>query len=154
MPEKHGMTGSPEHKAWKNMKTRCSNPNTGYHHRYGGRAIGICPEWQESFLQFYADVGSRPSSGHTLERVDNDRGYEPDNVEWRTWKQQAQNRETNRRLTLDGETRTLAEWAETLGIKESTIYKRLKMGWSVGRALTTPVRIGMGRRTDRRPASE
>jgi hypothetical protein len=140
MPENHGMTGTPEHRAWKNMKTRCSNPNTGYHHRYGARGITVCPEWRDSFERFFADVGVRPTSGHTLERVDNDRGYEAGNVRWATRREQAQNRETNRRLTLDGVTRTLAQWPGIVGVKEATIYKRLKLGWTVEAALSTPVR--------------
>ena len=148
MSEAHGMRNTPEWKAWRNMKTRCSNPNIEEYHRYGGRGIAVCDAWWGSFLAFYADMGTRPTSGHTLDRIDNDGDYEPENCRWITRKEQAQNRESNHRLTLDGVTRTLAEWANACGVKADTIGRRLRLGWSAEKALTTPV-AGRRRRSHR-----
>lgn len=95
---KHGCaTGgkvSPEYKSWESMKSRCSNQNTEKYARYGGRGITVCPEWQASFAQFYADMGRRPA-GMTLERKDNDLDYSPGNCVWASRTQQARNRHTN-----------------------------------------------------------
>jgi hypothetical protein len=145
MSQTHGMRHTPEWKAWRNMKTRCSNQNIEEYHRYGGRGIKVCEIWWNSFEQFYQDMGSRPSSGHTLDRIDNDGDYEPGNCRWITRKEQAQNRESNRRLTLDGITRTMAEWADACGVKADTIGRRLRLGWSAEKALNTPVSRGLRR---------
>jgi hypothetical protein len=89
---KHGMHKSPEYHAWQQMKDRCLNPNSSNWANYGGRGIGICTEWARSFQIFYDYVGAKPSSKHSLGRIDNNKGYEPGNVEWQTAKQQTANR--------------------------------------------------------------
>jgi hypothetical protein len=106
---------------------------------YGARGIRVCARW-ESFSNFLADMGSRPSSRHSLERIDNDGHYEPGNCKWATLAEQARNRRNNRRLTYAGETLTLVDWSERTNITKATIWERLRRGWSVERALTTPVR--------------
>lgn len=87
-----GMCGSPEHNSWRGMKERCTNPNYKQYGDYGGRGIDICESWMESFANFYNDMGDRPSDKHTLERVDNDLGYGPDNCIWATRESQNKNK--------------------------------------------------------------
>lgn len=94
----HGMSHTPEHKAWLQMKTRCLNPNHQAFSYYGGRGITVCPEWIESFEAFFAHVGRRPSRRHSLDRIDNERGYEPGNVRWATAREQANNRRPARKV--------------------------------------------------------
>jgi hypothetical protein len=87
----HGMTNSPEYRSWAAMKTRCLNPNGHAFNYYGGRGIAVCDRWRDSFEAFYADMGPRPT-GRSLDRIDNDRGYEPDNCRWATATEQNNNR--------------------------------------------------------------
>lgn len=138
-PMKHGMHKSPENIAWRHMKDRCSNPKSQRFDRYGGRGISVCERWANSFEAFYEDLGPRPSSEHSIERIDNDGNYEPGNVIWALREQQENNKSTNVFLTHDGETLTLAQWSRKLGIEKKTLSHRLKAGWSVDLALTTPV---------------
>ena len=147
----HGMSDAPEGVAWRHMMQRCGKPKTQNFHRYGGRGISVCDLWH-SFEHFYADMGPRPSPDHTLEREDNDRGYEPGNCVWATRDKQYSNRSTNHRLTHNGKTLTVTEWATKLGFQPMTIFSRLKSGWSVERALTTPL-IPMAERRWPRPAA-
>ncbi|GED89332.1 hypothetical protein [Streptomyces sp. 6-11-2] len=95
----HGMRNSGEYTIWTSMKQRCLNSAHRHYKEYGGRGITVCPRWQTSFEAFLADMGPRPSKSHTLDRIDNDRGYEPGNVAWRTYKEQAANRRPQLRET-------------------------------------------------------
>jgi hypothetical protein len=130
--------GSPTYQTWRNMRSRCENPNVPAYKNYGGRGITVCERWK-TFENFLADMGERPE-GMTIERIDNDRGYEPGNCRWATYNEQARNMRSNQRITLNGETKCLTEWAEQYGIKMPTLWARLRMGWSVEEALTKPVR--------------
>jgi hypothetical protein len=118
------------------MVTRCTNPNFNCWHRYGGRGIECR---FTSFEQFLDDIGRRPSSRHSVDRIDTNGHYEPGNVSWELPKAQARNKSNNRLITYDGRTQCVAAWAEDLGVKPRVIYKRLSLGWSAERALTTPV---------------
>lgn len=120
---------------WKSMIQRCHNPRNPSYHRYGGRGILVCDRWRQSFAAFVADVGPRPA-GATLDRIDNDRGYEPGNVRWATRREQSANRFDSISLTHAGETLNLAEWSRRTRIDHGTIYARIRNGWSVARALT------------------
>lgn len=140
---KHGnafSTGpSPEYRSWCLMRRRCLRQYDPAFRDYGGRGIVICDEWK-SFTAFLADMGPKPSPLHSLDRIDNNGPYGPDNCRWATKQQQARNRRSSTSLAFAGETKTLAEWAEVKGINRQTLTTRLRDGWSPERALTTPVR--------------
>lgn len=124
---------------WSGMRQRCHNPNNPSYARYGGRGIVVCERWRGSFEAFFADMGPRPANT-TVERIDNNGPYGPENCRWGTRREQARNTRQNRHLSLNGLTMTLAEWGETIGINPDTITERLRMGWPIQRALTVPVR--------------
>jgi hypothetical protein len=131
----HGMTKSGTFKVWAGIKHRCLNPNDPNFARYGGRGITVCSPWRESFEAFRADMGDPPAGG-TIERIDNERGYEPGNCRWATVKEQNRNRRDTRWVTLDGETASLAEWCERRALKYKTVHMRINgYGWSPARAL-------------------
>jgi len=106
---------------------------------YAGRGITVCDRWRDSFVAFYEDMGPKPSPAHSLDRIDNDKGYEPGNCRWATRTEQMRNTRANRWITFAGETLTLADWSERLGIHKETLTRRLET-WSVEEAMTRPVR--------------
>jgi hypothetical protein len=133
---------SPEYRAWSSMLSRCSNPKVPKFPRYGGRGIAVCARWRESFENFLADVGRRPSSEHSIDRwPNNDGNYEPGNVRWATLEEQGRNRSVNRMLTLNGVTLCITEWSEKTGLPYHVIWGRLKLEWSDECALTVPLHI-------------
>src|SRR5215207_628077 len=138
----HGERLSPEYVIWCSIKQRCLNPRHPRYSDYGRRGITICDEWRDDFAAFLAHVGRRPASHLTLDREDNNRGYEPGNMRWATRSQQVRNsrprRERGKRITFNGESGTVHTFARRFGLPTSTIYKRLDNGWSVEHALTTP----------------
>jgi hypothetical protein len=140
----HGMTASAvrrkssEYWIWNTMIQRCTNRRARNYADYGGRGISVCERWL-SFPNFFADMGLRPSNLHSLERMDNASGYSPANCCWATRREQNQNRRNNRRFTVQGETKCLAEWARALGCSHTTILARIRMGWTEERAVSTPV---------------
>lgn len=137
---KHGATGTIEYRTWERIRNRCANANHADYPRYGGRGIVVCARWGE-FSRFFTDMGLRPGPEYSIDRIDNDGEYAPENCRWATAKQQARNKSNNSRITWDGEDKTFAEWAETLGIEYDTLHARIKkLGWSAVRAFTTPVR--------------
>jgi len=137
MSSTHNKTSSNEYCCWATVVQRCTNPNHAAYHYYGGRGIAVCDEWL-SFENFYRDMGDKPSSYHTLDRIDNDGPYCKENCRWATKKEQANNRRSNVRITLYGKTQTLAQWSREFGLSHRTIGCRLKRGWSVEDALTKP----------------
>jgi hypothetical protein len=137
--ERHGERSSPEYEVWCGMKKRCYNRRCECYERYGGRGITVCERWRASFSAFLADMGRRPSSKHTLERKENDGPYNPENCVWATAKEQARNRRSSAILTLNGVSRTIAEWSEVTGLSTHTIGARVnRYGWTVEKALTFP----------------
>lgn len=131
---RHGMTESRTYSIWCGVRQRCLNPNNPAYVNYGGRGIGIHPRW-ETFENFYADMGDAPE-GKSLERVDNDKGYGPDNCVWADRIEQARNNRRCRRIAHKGQTKTLGEWADEYGLRRQTLAKRLDKGWPIERALT------------------
>lgn len=129
---------SSEYSIWMNMRARCNNPRNGSYDKYGGRGITVCERWQADFLNFLQDMGRRPSTDHSIDRIDNDGDYEPGNCRWATRKEQCRNRRSSRRIGFCGETKTMAEWAEETGLPTNVIFWRLQRGWTVERALTFP----------------
>lgn len=133
---KHGMGGTRLYRTWSGMKRRCLNPNHKSYSDYGGRGITVCNEWLhfEPFYEWAMANGYRDDL--SIDRIDNDKGYCPENCRWVSDKAQANNRSTNRLLTLNGETHNITEWSEITGINRDTIRWRLKNGWTVEQALT------------------
>ena len=125
----HAANGKPTrvYQTWVGLKHRCRNPNHPKFARYGGRGITVCDEWANSFDAFYSHVGEPPTAKHTLDRIDNNRGYEPGNVRWATRKQQSNNISTNVWIEFDGKKMTLAQWAEHLGLSYTAITTRMKL---------------------------
>lgn len=133
------MDGTPIYGIWVDMRRRCEKENRPDYHRYGGRGITVCPEWQD-FSRFYADMGDRPSPAHSLEREDNDGPYCKSNCVWATKIEQGANTRKNRMLTAFGETMTLATAARRYGISRVTIATRLNSGWPAEKAVSQPAR--------------
>jgi hypothetical protein len=128
MKQNHGKTRSQIYWCWQNIKQRCFNSKAAHFDRYGGRGITVCERWLV-FENFVADMGERPP-GMTLERIDNDGPYSPDNCRWATRKEQSNNRFCNVRLTHNGETLTISQWSERTGIHHHTLFQRLSKNLS------------------------
>jgi hypothetical protein len=126
----HGMSKTTEYSIWNRMVTRCTNPEDRDYPYYGGRGITVCDEWRTSFEAFFEHMGRRPSRAHTIDRIDNACGYGPGNVRWATRLVQSNNQRSNRRLTANDKTQTVAQWARELGVSRDRIYSRLRNGWS------------------------
>jgi hypothetical protein len=133
----HGHAGSATYSSWHEAKRRSTATNREYSAHYVERGITMCDRWRNSFEAFLADMGERPS-GTSLDRIENDKGYEPGNCRWATRAEQARNRTDNRLLTFGGRTQTTADWEKELGFPGSVLRKRLYRGWSVEEALGTP----------------
>lgn len=118
---------SKEYRAWSNMKTRCDNSSYYLFDRYGGRGISYCDSWID-FKCFISDMGYAPTKSHSLDRIDGDKGYDKDNCQWSTPKEQANNRIDNVHYEYKGESKTLALWCDQLDVKYDTVRARLESG--------------------------
>ena len=140
-------TKHPSYYSWQNMKARCYNPNATGYEKWGGRGITVCDEWRDDFWQFATDMGSKPT-GFTLDRIDNDGDYTPDNCRWATHSDQIHNQRRRKDgvdYTYGGETLSEAEWARRLGVPKSRLTARRRLGWSVPDILGTPANGKYGR---------
>lgn len=131
---------TPEYRTWAGVKRRCLNPHDRAYKAYGGSGITICKAWADSFAQFLQDMGAKPSPKHTIDRIDNNKGYEQGNCRWATPEQQWNNTSRNVWLEYQGQRKTVRQWATHLGITYQTLYRRIEMGWSVQRAFEQRVR--------------
>ena len=133
---KHGMSQTRLYRIWSNMKIRCENPKRRDYKHYGQRGVNVCNAWSD-FLTFYEwAINNGYKDGLTLDRIDVNGNYEPSNCRWATVKEQSNNRTNNHLITYDGETKTIAQWAEERNINHDTLYSRInRMNWDIGRAL-------------------
>ena len=129
---KHFRSREPEYKVWCSMIDRCTKETHHAYKSYGGRGICVAGSWSgvHGYVNFFNDMGKRPEGG-TLDRVDNNGPYSPDNCRWADMKAQGRNRRTNVMLTHRDQTFTVMEWGEKVGLMENTIYERLRRGWTV-----------------------
>ena len=133
---------SKEYNTYAAMLSRCYNPNNKKYVDYGGRGILVCSKWLQSFENFYADMGSKPTPEYTIDRVDNDAGYSPENCRWATQSEQCRNRRSNRMIEYKGELKTLIDWSETVEIEWKVLDDRLRRKWPIERAFTETVGRG------------
>lgn len=138
----HGMKRTTEYTIWSGIIHRCENPHYAGYANYGGRGIVMCERWRKSFEAFYADMGPRPSKGHSIDRIDNDGNYEPGNCRWATRAEQARNKRGVHLLTFNGKTMPLSDWAAEIGMRPQALTHRIVRGWTVEKALTTPLAGG------------
>lgn len=123
---------------WTSMIARCQNQNNKRFKDYGGRGIKVCERWHK-FENFLADMGEAPE-GLTIDRKENDKGYYKENCRWATIKEQNNNKSNNRYFTFNGKTQNLEKWTKELGFKKTSIMSRINRGWSIERALSTPMK--------------
>ncbi len=144
LQNKPRLVTSPEYNAYRSAKMRCNTPTARQYPSYGGRGI----EFRfQSFEEFFAHIGGRPTSKHSLDRIDNNGHYEKGNVRWATQVEQCRNQRTTRMGTLNGVTKPLKEWAENFHIDAQRVAHRVtRLGWDLHKALTAPIRQGKYRK--------
>ena len=141
----HGYSHTRLYRLWIGIKTRCYNPNRKGFYLYGGRGIKMCSEWKKDFLSFrewalnngYDE--NAPRGEYTIDRIDVNSDYSPENCRFISMKEQANNRRKTTFITYRGETKTMSEWCEIYNLKINTAHKRIKMGWDLDKVFNTPV---------------
>ena len=126
---------SPLYSVWGAMKQRCFNPLCKAYPNYGGRGITVCERWASSYANFLSDMGEPPTPKHSIDRINNDGNYEPENCRWATQKEQSRNSRNNRHVTIDGTTKVITDWSANSGVSRETILSRLGKGWSASNAV-------------------
>ena len=139
---KHGKTGSRLYEVWHHMKSRCYYTKNKNYNAYGGRGIAVCDEWKNDFMSFYNwAMENGYDDTLTIDRIDNNKGYSPNNCRWATAKQQVMNRTNTLQIAYKGKTKPLMEWCEILNLSYNTIWTRLhKYNWTVEKAFTKGVK--------------
>ncbi len=139
---KHGYAPTskriPEYNAWQNMKARCYRTKCDRYYHYGARGIRVCRRWKNSFENFLADMGRKPSPKHSLHRIDNNKNYTKSNCKWATAQEQQRSTSRSHFVTWKGQTKALPEWAELLQVPRSRLQSRLGLGWTIETAFTAP----------------
>jgi len=132
---------TPTYKVWDSMNRRCNSPSCRAYPLYGGRGIKVCERWSgpQGFPHFLLDMGEKPD-GLSLDRIDNDGPYSPENCRWTDVVTQGNNRRTNKIFTHAGESLTLADWARKKGVSDNTMRERLKRGWTIADCIDKPAR--------------
>lgn len=144
---KHGGCDTTEYCTWANMLGRCrSDSFTGYYN-YGGRGIEVCERWL-NFENFLKDMGKKPSPEHSIERIDNDGNYCPENCKWATRAEQSINKRNNKWISIGEKTKVLTHWLKELKMDPATFYQRLNKGWGEVESLTTPTARDIARWTE------
>lgn len=139
---KDGRKKTRLYRIYRNVLTRCYNSNSAQFHYYGGRNISVCDEWLNDFKSFYDwSMSHGYNDTLTIDRIDNTKGYSPDNCRWVTMQTQSINRRNNHFVTLHDECKPLCEWCEIYNINYKTVRDRLKRGWDYEKALITPVDV-------------
>lgn len=135
----HGSCDHPVYNTWCNIRSRCYNKSNPKYPRYGGRGIKVCDEWQDfaTFKDWALSHGYE--QGLSIDRIDNDRDYCPENCRFVNNKIQSNNRSNNHYVEYNGKTQTISQWAEEYGLQYFQLQSRLKYGWSFEKALTTPI---------------
>lgn len=133
----HGESKTPMYRVYIGMRRRCSNPKEPSYKHYGGRGIRVCERWEESYENFLADMGPRPSDRHSIDRIDVNGNYEPGNCRWATWNEQSRNRRNNVFIEHEGARLCIADWSKKLGLNASVIGQRLARGLSPEEVLDT-----------------
>lgn len=137
----HGLTKTKTYYSWVNIKNRCFNSKIPRFEDYGGRGITMAPEWIDDFQAFYNHIGEAPSKHHSVDRIDNSKGYVPGNLKWSTKKEQGRNKRNNKPITYKGQTKFLKDWGDEIGIDWHCLWLRLyRYHWCVSCALTVPVK--------------
>ena len=138
--KRHGLSKTPLYNSWRDMKIRCYNENSPSYVNYGGRGIKVCEEWLNDFMTFYKwAMANGYKKGLSIDRIDVNGNYEPNNCRWVSMKVQQNNRRNNHYITYRGETHTLMEWSEITGINYDCLKTRINtLKWSIEKALTTP----------------
>lgn len=132
---------TPEYRAWSSMKRRCYNQKTCDWENYGKRGIEVCSRWKHSFENFLEDMGRKPDPSYSIDRIDVNAHYGPENCRWASPRQQANNKTNSRLIEHKGTTRTLAEWTRWSGLPYKVLQKRIDTHkWSFERAVSTPMR--------------
>lgn len=138
--KKHGLSYSTEYTCWQSMRQRALNPNNERHASYFDRGISVCERWND-FEAFLLDMGPRPSPSHSIDRIENDDGYHPDNCRWALPREQTANRRCTRLVNVDGLDIPLSALATKCGIPANTLRARIiDLGWSLEKAMAEPVR--------------
>ena len=139
----HGMTHTKEYGTWEHIIQRCENPNNTNFHHYGGRGIYICHAWRNDFTLFYKELGKAPSRKHSIERIDNEKGYIPGNCRWATQEEQTQNMRTTKKYLYRGKLVSVQQARRMASSEASyiTIKTRIRNGWDFTKAIETPVSI-------------
>lgn len=145
---RHGMRYTRIYNIWKSMQQRCKNPNSINYKNYGAKGVLVCKEWSDNFEAFRDwAMANGYNDNLTIDRINVNGNYEPENCRWVSYKEQANNKSNNRLVEFKGEIHTLGEWSSITGVKLSTIWARLQRGWSIEKTLTTKVVVGANQYT-------